>query len=93
MKVFYIVNVLFFACVEIKSFFKPMRTIGDKLRNGKDPVHPFERQDTVYCVPCGDCDQKYLRNKKVIQNLQNIRKPATHSPEAGRQLWWVWSAC
>ena len=38
----------------IKSFFKPMRTIGDKLRNEKDPVHPFDRQGAVYCVPCGD---------------------------------------
>jgi len=27
-----------------------MRTIGDKLRNGKDPVHHFDRQGTVYCV-------------------------------------------
>jgi len=43
---------------KIKAFFKPMRTIGDKLRNGKDPVNPFERQGAVYCVPCGNCDQK-----------------------------------
>ena len=26
---------------KIKAFFKPMRTNGDKFRNGKDPVHPF----------------------------------------------------
>jgi len=41
-----------------------MRTIGDKLRNGKDPVHPFEHQGAVYCVPCGDCDQKYFGETK-----------------------------
>ena len=49
---------------KIKAFFKPMRAIGDKLRNGKDPVHPFERQGAVYCVPCGDCHQKYLGKQK-----------------------------
>ena len=49
---------------EIKSFFKPMRTIDDKLGNGKDPVHRFDRQGEVYFVPCGDCDQKLFGEKK-----------------------------
>ena len=47
------------------SFFKPMRTIGDKLRNGKDLVHPCDRQGAIYCVPCGDCDQKYFGETKM----------------------------
>jgi len=59
---------------KIKAFFKPMRTIGDKLRNGKDPVHPFERQGAVYCVPCGDCDQKYFGKTK---RSFNTRKKST----------------
>jgi len=55
---------------KIKSFFKPMRTTGDKLRNGKDPVHPFDRQGAVYCVPCGDCDQKYFGETKRSFNTR-----------------------
>jgi len=55
---------------KIKAFFKPMRTIGDKLRNGKDPVHPFERQSAVYCVPCGNCDQKYFGETKRLFNTR-----------------------
>jgi len=47
-----------------------MRTIGDKLGNGNDPVHRFDRQGAVYCVPCGDCDQKFFGEKKVIQHTQ-----------------------
>ena len=55
---------------KIKAFFKPMRTIGDKLRNGKDPVHLFDRQGAVYCVPCGDCDQKYFGETKRSFNTR-----------------------
>ena len=47
-----------------------MRTIGDKLRNGRDPVYPFERQGAVYCVPCGDCDQKYFGETKRTFNTR-----------------------
>ena len=53
---------------------KPMRTTGDKLRNGKDPVHPFERQGAVYCVPCGNCDQKHFGETK---RSFNTRKKST----------------
>jgi len=55
---------------KIKAFFKPIRTIGDKLRNGKDPVHPFERQGAVYCVPCGNCNQKYFGETKRSFNTR-----------------------
>jgi len=41
-----------------------MRTIIDKLRNEKGPDHPFDRQGAVYCVPCGDCHQKYYGERK-----------------------------
>jgi len=49
---------------KIKAFFKPMLKIGDKLRNGKDPMHPFDRQGAVYCPPCGDCDHQYFGETK-----------------------------
>ena len=51
-----------------------MRRIGDKLWNGKDPVHPFERQSAVYCAPCGrgDCDQKYFGETKSSFNTRKI---------------------
>ena len=47
-----------------------MRTIGDKLRNGKESVHPFERQGAVYCVPCGNCDQTYFGETKRSFNTR-----------------------
>jgi len=43
---------------KIRSFLKP-RTIISMMRNGKDPIRPFDRQGPVYCVPCGDCNQIY----------------------------------
>jgi len=58
------------AGLHFQSFYKPMRTIGDKLRNGKDPVHPFDRQGAVYCVSCGDCDQKYFGETKRSSNTR-----------------------
>ena len=39
-------------------------------QNGKDPVHPFDRQGAVYCVPCGDCDQKYFGETKRLFNTR-----------------------
>jgi len=47
-----------------------MRTIGDKLQNGKDPVHPFDRQGAVYCVRCGDCEQKYFGETRGSLNTR-----------------------
>jgi len=29
-----------------------MRTISNMLRNGNDLIHPFDRQGSVYGVPC-----------------------------------------
>jgi len=55
-----------------------MRTIGDKLRNGKDPIHPFERQDAVYRVPCGDCGQKYFGETKRSFNTRKKRTLTIH---------------
>ena len=55
---------------KIKLFFKPMRTIGDKLRNGKGPVHPYDRQGAVYFVPCGACDQMYFDETKRSFNAR-----------------------
>jgi len=48
--------------------FKPMWTTGDKLQNGKDPVHPFDCQSAVYWVPCGHCNQKYFGKTKWSLN-------------------------
>ena len=47
-----------------------MRTIGDKLRNGKGPVHPYDRQGAVYFVPCGACDQMYFDETKRSFNAR-----------------------
>jgi len=39
-------------------------------RNGKDPVHPIDRQGAVFGVPCGDCDQKYFGETKRSFNTR-----------------------
>ena len=78
-----------------------MRTIGDKLRNGKDPVPPFERQGAVYCVPCGDCDQKYFgktnrsfntRKKEHINHIKHFHPEksalAKHTLELDHRMNW-----
>jgi len=78
-----------------------MRTIGDKLRNGKDPVHHFERQGAVYCVPCGNCDQKYFgetersfntRKKEHINYIKHFHPEksalAKHTLELDHRMNW-----
>ena len=78
-----------------------MRTIGDKLRNGKDPVHHFERQGAVYCVPCGNCDQRYFgetersfntRKKEHINYIKHFHPEksalAKHTLELDHRMNW-----
>ena len=86
---------------KFKSFFKPMRTIDDKLRNGKDPVHPFDRHSALYCVPYGDCDQKCFgeikksfntRKKEHINNIKHFHPEksavAKHTLELEHRMNW-----
>jgi len=87
---------------KIKLFFKLMRTFGDKQRNGKDPVHPFDCQGAVYCVPCGDCDQKYFgktkrsfktHKKEPINFIKHFHpeKSALAKHALELELWMNWS--
>jgi len=56
---------------KLKSFSRPMR-IGDKVRNGKDTVHAFDHKGSVYCVPCGNCNQK-LSNTRRKEHINCIK--------------------
>ena len=57
---------------KLKWFSKPMRI--DKVQNGKDTVHPFDHKGLVYCVLCGNCNQKFstTRRKEHISYIKHF---------------------
>ena len=46
--------------LQIRTCFKPHRTLRNILVHPKDPVPPDQKKGVVYRVPCGDCDQTYV---------------------------------
>ena len=68
---------------KIKAFFKPMRTIGDKLRNGKDPVVA----DTLWSVhilyETPICGESTMQNNplsfwQICSLLETTNKSLSH---------------
>jgi len=69
--------------------------IGDKVRNGKDLVHPFDHKGSVYCVPYGNCNQKFsnTRRKEHINCIKNFHPEESALAKHALQLehgtnWW-----
>ena len=66
----------------VKTILKPCNTIGKKLANLKDSVHPNMRQGAVYHILCHDCDfscigetkrSVSIRKKEHLTDIRHLR--------------------
>ena len=54
----------------------PFQTLGHIFAKPKDPVTKEQRTDTIYSIPCNDCDNEYIgQTKRSERQVSTVKQP------------------
>ena len=65
----------------VKVAQKPFQTLGHIFAKPKDPVTKEQRTDTIYSIPCNDCDNEY-----IAQTKRSVWYTVKRAPKSGFSL-------